>query len=275
MNNSAHQNAASRDVSLLAHSSVNAAAKQSIAFVHGAFGDRDDWNLVAEHLSEYHLLLPDLPRHGASRHLEPFSLDYAASLLSQLISKEAINGKAHVVGLSLGAHVAIHLAVQYPDQVDTVLVSGYQKFDSIGPRWLQPYKPRIFAFEQRLENLVPSSIKRYLLDGTDLRPVDTASITPSLCHEILNSSTPGQWPSPWPARTLVIAATKGGIVPSLDYPEHAEKLASIGRQLNPETIAVKHDAMRHPWSRQNPLLFAATVRAWIENEQISEDFKRL
>lgn len=259
----------------LLHSSLNADAKESVLFIHGAFGDRNDWDLVVPYLTEYHLLLVDLPSHGASRHLQPFSLDHAALLLSNLVEKEAINGRAHVVGLSLGAHVAINLAVKYPNVVDYVLVSGYQKFDSIGPTWLAPYKPRLFCFEQRLENLVPSSIKRYLLDGTDLRPIDSAAITPSLCDQIMNSSKPGEWPSPWPARTLIIAATKGGIIPSLDYPEHAQKLATIGRQLNNDTMAVKHSSMRHPWNRQAPELFAATVRAWIQKNKINDGFKRL
>lgn len=263
------------DTPLLAHSSLNPAARESVLFIHGAFGDRNDWDLVATHLTEFHLLTIDLPGHGESRHLTPFSLDYAASLISHLITKKAINGRAHVVGLSLGAHVAINLAVKYYDMVNCVLVSGYQKFDSIGPSWLASYKPRIFCIEQRLENLVPRSIKRYLLDGADLRPIDQASITPSLCGEIMNSSTPGVWPSPWPARTLIIAATKSGIIPSLDYPEHAMKLANIGRQLNSETRAVQHKAMRHPWNRQAPEVFSTTVQAWIEGKNIGDDFVSL
>ena len=69
---------------LMGHTSLNADANSTIVFIHGAFVDGDDWSLVAPHLSDYHLLIPDLPSHGRSRHLKPFSLEYCARLLRHL-----------------------------------------------------------------------------------------------------------------------------------------------------------------------------------------------
>ena len=73
-----------------------------------------------------------------------------------------------------------------------------------------------------------------------------------------------KWPEPWSARTLIVAAGKGGIVPSRDHPYDAVKLMEIGRRGNGETRAVIHGRMRHPWNRQAPELWAETARAWFE-----------
>jgi hypothetical protein len=49
----------------------------------------------------------------------------------------------------------------------------------------------------------------------------------------------------------------------------------IGRERNPGTIAVIHPAMRHPWNRQAPMLFAETARAWFEEGEIPSGFEKL
>jgi hypothetical protein len=49
----------------------------------------------------------------------------------------------------------------------------------------------------------------------------------------------------------------------------------IGGERNPDTIAVTHPAMRHPWNRRAPELFAETARAWFEREEIPDGLKKL
>lgn len=55
------------------------------------------------------------------------------SLLADIIGTYAINGKAHIVGLSLGAHVATALASAHPEMADTVFISGYRTFSNTSP----------------------------------------------------------------------------------------------------------------------------------------------
>jgi hypothetical protein len=83
------------------------------------------------------------------------------------------------------------------------------------------------------------------------------------------------WPSPWAARTLIVAAGKRGILPTCDNPQDAVKLMEIGRERNPDTLAVTHPEMRHPWNLQAPELFAETARAWFGREEIPSGFKFL
>jgi pimeloyl-ACP methyl ester carboxylesterase len=256
----------------LPHLEFNPSAKQTVLLIHGATGDGSNWDLVTPHLSNYHLLVPDLPGHGIAR-VYPFSISKVAAALRSLILKRAHDGVAYVVGFSLGAHVAMHLVSHYPEIANCVLVSGFQVFPTTS---LTPYLPYAIWAEQRLEYAVPRSWIRWAMDGTDLRRPDLSMCTLEYYRQVFSSSADDEkWPKPWPARTLVIAAGKGGLVPSNDHPEDAKKLAAIGRELNSATRAVTHPDMRHPWIFQAPQLFAETVRRWFEEEVVPQGFLSL
>lgn len=259
---------------LLPHSTIFAENLETILLIHGACVDRDDWNLVTPHLRHgYHILLPDLPRHGAAQIWKPFSLDHAADLLAKLIDTQALGGRAHVVGHSLGASVALCLAAKYPQFVKSMVISGFCKLPRSA---LTPYLPYLIWVTQRIENAVPRSLMRWATDGCDIQKADLSKVDVALTREIfVNSLSPEEWPAAWPARTLVIAATKGGLVPTNDNEESARKVYKIGHGLNSETRGVKHPKMRHPWNRQDPVLFAEVVRAWIRKEDLPEGFEAL
>ena len=258
---------------LLPHDSINAGAKATIIFIHGALVSRKDWDLVVFHISDYHLLVPDLPSHGAAQHLKPFSLEYAAELLCNLIESRAIGGVAHVVGLSLGARVALCLAHNHPQVVSSMVISGYGRLPQ---SWFTPYLPYAIWTEQRVERALPRSLVRWLMDGADLSNADLKFCNVELIRQIfVEALSPDGWPPTWPARTLIIAATKRGIIPSDDNAEAAKKVAEIGREQNSDTYAVAHSGMRHPWNRQAPELFAAVVKAWIEQAALPKGFRSL
>jgi len=186
-----------------------------------------------------------------------------------LIRKHAHNGSAHVVGHSLGANVAIDLITTYPQVVNTAFVSGFAKYPQTK---LTPFFPYGFWADGRLQKLIPRAVVEWLMDGTDLGNSPPCSM--QLCRQIVPVLV-GTWPSPWPARTLIVAAGKSGILPSSDRLEDARKLMEIGKEKNIQTIAVTHPLMRHPWNRQDPPLFARTARAWFEGEELPVGFSNL
>lgn len=200
----------------------------------------------------------------------PFSVEYSSRLLAQLIGTHAINGKAHIIGHSLGAHGAVNLASKYPELIDNVFVSGFEIYP---PSTLSNFAPYAILAEHYTQKIIPQSLVKWLMDGTDIPrgtppPLD-------LCRQIAVPMISNTWPSSWPARTLIVAAGKGGIVPSKDHPTDAVKLRDIGRPQNEETIAVTHAEMRNPWNRQAPRLFAEVARAWFEGKDIPDGFVEL
>lgn len=254
---------------------LNVNASVSVLFIHGAFVSRSDWDLVTPYLpGTHHILLPDLPGHGEAHSILPFSKHLSARLLADLIRKHGKCGKAHLVGLSLGASVAIELASTYPNVVNDVFVTGCSVFKP-SPS-VSRYMPRLVWLEQRLENRLPRPFVRWLMDGADIRASPEEHLTTDLIGSIVTELSPSSpLPKPWPARTLIVAATKAGIVPSNDSIEAATAMLEIGQQGNAETVAFKHPQMRHPWNRQDPELFAETVIAWFKKQPIPDGFEKL
>lgn len=187
---------------------LNAEARSSILFIHGSLGDRTYWDSVTPYLSDYHLLLPDLPGHGEAAQIQPFSKQLSAQLLADLIRKRAKGGEAHIIAISLGAFVAVELASTYPDMIDDMFISGLkvvQPSPAVAP--LMPYG---FWFFRRLESNMPRSWVRRAMDGTDLRSNDLSLATLPLCRAIMTlisaSDTNVHWAQPWQARTCIISA---------------------------------------------------------------------
>lgn len=268
------QQQAERQYCLLPHLELNPEAAKPVLLVHGPFGSSSSWHSAVAHLKAYHLLVPDLPCHGTARHHGPFSRARAARLLAALIAHRAHGGVAKVVGHSLGAGVALRLISEHSHVVDgAAFLSGCgtpPSSPSAGPSIL----PYAALTSQRVESVIPRTVVRWLMDGVDIPPPDL-SICPLSLNEAVFASSDMKWPAPWPARTLIIAAGKGGLIPSQDNAHTARRLAEIGRAGNEATLAVTHPAMRHAWNMQSPAVFAESIEAWFERGAALEGFVKL
>src|SRR6187399_1131857 len=86
------------------------ATAPTIVFLHG--GGIGGWmwrKQVAAFEADYHCLVPTLPEQGQNEVSGEFSMNSAVTQVAELIHKQAHDGKAHVVGLSLGAQVGVAL----------------------------------------------------------------------------------------------------------------------------------------------------------------------
>lgn len=261
----------------LPHRERNKTGKCTILFIHGAFDSSLSWDTVTPHLpkaSDYHILLPDLPSHGIASAIKPFSITIAAHLISELITRRAHNGVAKLVGLSLGADVALRIASDFPHVVDTngVFVSGASTPIPQEQRTAtSQYLPHAAWLSQRIEWLVPRPRIRSLMDGADF-PRQNLKNCPLELNKQIFAPEDSKWPSPWPAKTLIVAAGKRGLLPTDDNADTARRLAEIGREGNEGTLAVVHHGMRHPWSMQAPELFVEAVDVWFREGKVLGGF---
>lgn len=259
-------------MSLELYHTTHNAGQTTVVLIHGALVSGLYWDLVIPHLPKsYHLLVPDLPGHGKSQST-PFSIDLASHMIAQLIRAHAITGSAHIIGHSLGAQVAIRLASTDPDVVNSIFISGFGMFPRTS---ITPYIPYAAWAMSRVENCLARPLISWAMDGADIPHIDTDLCTLDLCRQIVAPEEPTEWPVPWPARTLIVAAGKGGLIPTKDSSRDAVKLVEIGRELNDETVAYTHLGMRHPWNRQAPRLFAETAVAWFERMELPGGFVKL
>ncbi len=96
----------------------------AVVFLHGTRLTRAAWAPQLVGLSdEFRTIAIDLPAHG-SRADEAFELDSAAEMVATTIREQAADGRAIVVGLSLGGYVAMVLAARYPEQVRGIVLAG-------------------------------------------------------------------------------------------------------------------------------------------------------
>jgi pimeloyl-ACP methyl ester carboxylesterase len=91
-------------------------ASPTIVFLHGASGSGRMWKAqFADLAGDYHCLAPDLPEHGQSRQVKPFTMQGVVSEVAELIRERAPTGKAYLVGLSIGAAVGLELIHRQPE----------------------------------------------------------------------------------------------------------------------------------------------------------------
>ncbi len=102
----------------------NAESDPSIVFLHGANAGGWMWNQVISFLPEFHCIAVDMPGHADSRDLPWTSPAEVATGVARAISSSAHDGCAHVVGLSLGGLVALHLLEQEAEGVLDLMISG-------------------------------------------------------------------------------------------------------------------------------------------------------
>jgi len=96
----------------------------SIVFLHGIGTSGWMWEKQTTALTDFHCLNVDLPGHGKSNQVTWVSLADTSDRIAALIQSRATNGRAHVVGLSLGGYIALVLLERHVHVVDRAVISG-------------------------------------------------------------------------------------------------------------------------------------------------------
>jgi pimeloyl-ACP methyl ester carboxylesterase len=139
----------------------------TLLFLHGTRVTRDMWHpQVRAFADDYRMVCLDLPAHGSLRDA-PFHLQRAKDHVRRVID-EACDGRAIVVGQSMGGYVAILVAAEHPEAVTGLVLSNC----SAEPRAVVRHAGRAvatylgMAVRQRVRGHVP---------GPEARPGDLAA----------------------------------------------------------------------------------------------------
>ncbi len=130
-----------------------------LVLLHGWGMHSAVWEDFATRLAQqFRVTLVDLPGHGRSAGQGPFSLARVAEILL-----DALPHRAHWLGWSMGALIALHIAHRHPDRVQRlVLVAG-------GPRFLSDtdwpgMEPELLQrFADDFTRDYAASLKRFVL----------------------------------------------------------------------------------------------------------------
>ena len=250
---------------VLSYTIYNSPGTETILLIHGAFGNSAEWDQVLPSLSKtHHILTPDLPAHGASSHI-PFTVDLSAKLILDLITEHAHNARAHIVGYSLGAHVAARVAeFAAPGQVSSLIACGYNSFTP--PKMVIPFlSPVVFM------------LTHFVLGVTDPRAewevlgMGTCSL--ALSGAVVHALCEGRELGSISARTLVVAATGEIFMPNDKLDSARELFRVVGGGFEGCSRVVQHRGMKHAWLMIDPDLFADMVLDWVEGSELSSSFE--
>jgi pimeloyl-ACP methyl ester carboxylesterase len=97
---------------------------ETLILLHGGGAGAWMWRKTVQLLPDFHCLVPDLPEHDHSAEVKPFTMNGAALAVADLIQQHAHSGKAHVVGLSLGAQVGVEMLKAAPDVMKSAFLSS-------------------------------------------------------------------------------------------------------------------------------------------------------
>lgn len=114
------------------------ASKPTIAFLHGAGGDRTVWMQPARHFTQagWSVLAPDLPGHGRSAGPALASIGALVTWTFQLLDAAGAK-RATLVGHSMGGAVALEAAAARPDRVTRIGLVGTAAAIPVNPSLIQ------------------------------------------------------------------------------------------------------------------------------------------
>ncbi len=171
----------------------NDQGKLPLLFIHGFGGNQDGWMYHAAELSENRTVYTiDLPGHGASeKEVADGTLPNLAKAVYGLM-ETVLEPRVHVVGHSLGAAVAVELAIQFPYQVASLtLISGAGAGTSVDKQYiegfisanrrkqLKPYMQQLFVnSELATRSMVEDMLDAKRIEGVEecLRKISDAAI---------------------------------------------------------------------------------------------------
>ncbi|KAI1101612.1 alpha/beta-hydrolase [Jackrogersella minutella] len=262
--------------------SLNPLAPVSIVMIHVLLSCNLEWAHCWSQITEYHLLVPDLPQHSRSRHVGPFTFVLAADLIAEMIREHAHDGRAHLVGISTGGFVAMELIRRHPDVVLSAFISNAVP---VSETWKNlNSSPRISYLALSVLLHSPKSV---LFKATGWVPEFQNE---ALLKEIKRNITSRLYEAgtretmSWTRDDMVqvgktdirIAIVTGG---KQDFVEGAREMGQLLPSLgtnegkNSRAFIVK-DAI-HAWNLQFPVLFARGVRAWVEKKPLPQGYELL
>lgn len=240
--------------------------KPTLIFLHGMAMGGWMWTEQMHTLTEYHLLNIELPGHGESHAVPWKSFEDTADLVAEVIANHATNGRAHIVGLSLGGVVGLYVLLRHSQRIDRAVLSGAFA-DAPKPLWMYTLQTRILSV--LLNTPIGVQIFARMLfipaDGMQAFSEFIAKMSRDMFKTVSRQIMTFQRPpgiEHIPTPCLVVTGEK-------DIAFNVESTRTLAA-LIPNAIGVLASGVHHGWNGEAPDLFNAMVRAWINETPLPE-----
>ena len=252
-----------KNISLYVHQTGRADAA-SIVFLHGLGLSGAMWQPQFERLPDFHCLAPDLPEHGKSADLGPLTLKDASKQVADVIRTYTPNGRAHVVGLSLGGTVAVRMLLDVPEVIDHVMISGTAA--RLDPIFANFNMMMGFLHSDQLAQLIfmqsniPQQYHHLVLEGV-------RTVKPAAFHHFSQEVTQIELPHQVHVPMLITVGQNETFV-----------VQQAAREMNRTIQGAKGvvvPRVGHIWNLEAPDLFTDTVRSWVTDTPLPPTFRAL
>jgi len=253
----------------LAYEESGPVGAPSVVLVHGLIASRWTWRQTTAQLTDYHCLAPDLPGHGESSAVPWKSITDSARQVIELARAKATGGQATLVGLALGAMVALQALNEAPDMVEGVVVSGVNLLPL-------PWQVRLLSLVMlpglRSERFMKASAEGLRLpeDAIPLYHTDLERLSRLTALRASLAASGFRLPKRLAGSASPVLALAG-------EQENIRVLDSLYFVLKalPNAQACKIPGGRHAWTSEQPELWARTLRAWLRQEPLPDELIRV
>lgn len=232
-----------------------------IVFVHGAGVAGWMWDLqVADLSAEYRCLVPVLPGHHPDSADEAFSIATSVAQLATLIEDQG--GKAHLVGLSLGASIVIALLAQHPQRIGRAMISA----PAVGPL------PPMLRLASKLGSGLVSRDFVIRRTATSLGIPDEhyesfRALQKRLAGPLFKQIDQDIEQFRIPAALGEVDVPTLAMVGEKEFDLNRRAALQVAQQM-PAGVGRVAPSGNHGWNAQLPELFNQTLRAWLAEQEL-------
>ncbi len=238
---------------------------ETIIFLHTEGTAGWIWDKQVEEFSDYHCIVPDLPGHGKSAQVVPFTIQRAADMIIGIIKNRAKNGKAHLIGLSLGGQIILQILSNAPEVLDHVLICGAivrnfkpsETFLKLMNHLIKVYLPdknksiRIMSYVRSYN--IPKNLRGKFKESTYV-------IEPESLDGIIRENMLFRMPSGLKNTNIPVLVMLG----QKDFIIIKESALNLIKTV-PNSRGAMAMNVGHLWNIENPELFNATLRSWLSD----------
>jgi pimeloyl-ACP methyl ester carboxylesterase len=135
----------------------------AIIFLHGTGASRGAWMPLARTFAgRYRIVVADLPGHGESPMLEPFTLKRLADEVAKLVAEQPTDS-VFLVGQSFGGLAALELAVAHPKRLRGLVLVDLSPTNPLSE---EQRKMLLMGLDQAYDEVIRAVFTRMSVDST-------------------------------------------------------------------------------------------------------------
>ncbi len=236
---------------------------EAIVFLHGMAMGQWMWHDQIQQFADYDFYTVDLPGHGGSSAIPWQSFTQAADEVAQLIAEVITAKPVYLVGLSLGSVVTLHLLIRHPQHIQSAVLSG--TFAEAPPRWISMIQNRMLS--TLLSNRLGKQLFARMLQVPEAALPDyyesINALSMTSLRRIMDQIAEFTLTDGLEAITIPVLFVTG----EKDVAPNRQSVIQLA-QIMPGSAGVYAPGMHHGWNSEDPALFNAMTRAWIEGQAL-------